>query len=146
MFLIQVLKAQGDYSQVRNVSLALPTCSSPGRLRRPTQWLPLVGNNSLTAEFLVELKMASLTWTGCCVPGVTQATGDRWVLVGQGKQAAYSPLPADLGESWGKKDAKSEIHTRAEGRKHLKTREVTCFYCALEGSAIIHLCVDPPVN
>lgn len=49
------------------------------------------------------------------------------MVVGQGEQATDIPLPAELGESWEKKDAKSEIHTRAETRSHLKRSKVACW-------------------
>lgn len=42
------------------------------------------------------------------------------VVVGQGEQAAYNPLPVELGESLEEKDPKSEIHIRA-----LRTCEVS---------------------
>lgn len=44
------------------------------------------------------------------------------VVVGQGEQAAYNPLLAELGESLEEKDAKSEIHIRA-----LRTCKVSVF-------------------
>lgn len=63
------------------------------------------------------------------------------MVVGQGEEAVYNPLPVELGESLEEKDAKSEIHTRA-----LKTCEVKVFLSHVGVSAISYRCVSLALN